>query len=132
MLMVPKAPAVEQPRSSTVGVGAGEGPSAEVEQGRRPAPHRAAGNHQKGLPQGALGPPSGSKMLTLTEDEPGRHEETPQPLFPRAWGWKPPKCPSAGERAQDEISRTMEGHSDLRRNQVRHATTWVDLETFCR
>lgn len=55
MLMVPKAPAVEQPRSSTVGGwGAGEGPSAEVEQGRRASPPQSSGKPPEGLPQGAL------------------------------------------------------------------------------
>lgn len=49
MLMVPKAPAVEQPRSSTVG-GGGQVrvPDAEVEQGAGPSPPQSS-EHQKGF-----------------------------------------------------------------------------------
>ena len=65
------------------------------------------------------------------EDEPQRHKEMWCTSSKSRGGGEASKCPSAGERVQDTISRTTEGHSDIRRSQVRHATSWVDLETFC-
>ena len=51
MLVVPEAPAAEQPRSSTVGGGPRQVrvPARRSSRGAGPAPHRAAGNHQKGF-----------------------------------------------------------------------------------
>lgn len=50
MLVVPEAPCCRAAQEQHCGGRrAGEGPSAEVEQGLRASPHRAAGNHQKGF-----------------------------------------------------------------------------------